>query len=140
MKTSIVKNIVKILLPFIEIFSIYVMLFGHLSPGGGFSGGSILASSLILRKFIYGKEEMNKKFPNIYLMRLVSFSLVMYGILKGFVFITAFYGLEGIPVGKIGTILSGGFIMPLNVLIGIVVAITFYFIASIFEDGEVENV
>ncbi|MCK5763657.1 MAG: sodium:proton antiporter, partial [Clostridiales bacterium] len=48
MKTSIVKNVVKVILPLIQIFGAYVIIFGHVSPGGGFGGGSIVGSSLIL--------------------------------------------------------------------------------------------
>jgi len=46
--TIIVKTIsswVKIL---IVLFGIYIILFGHLTPGGGFAGGVILASSYVL--------------------------------------------------------------------------------------------
>ena len=54
--TLIVKNItiwVKIL---IFMFGIYVTLFGHLTPGGGFAGGVILASSYVLLVMAYGRE------------------------------------------------------------------------------------
>ncbi|BEP28344.1 MnhB domain-containing protein [Helicovermis profundi] len=141
MKTSIVKNVANIMIPFIQMFALYIMIFGHISPGGGFAGGSILGASLIMYRFIHGNEETCRKFGFRKLLKLVSFSLIGYGLLKGFVFVASFYGLnEIVPVGNVGTILSGGFIMPLNILVGIVVAITFYFIASLFEEGEIENV
>ena len=141
MKTSIVKNVASIMIPFIQVFALYIMIFGHISPGGGFAGGSIMGASLIMYRFINGNEKANKKFEFNKLIKLVSFSLIGYGVLKGYVFIVSFYGVDSIiSTGTPGTILSGGFIMPLNILVGIVVAIAFYFIASLFEEGEIENV
>jgi len=61
--TVIVKTIsswVKIL---IFIFGIYIILFGHLSPGGGFPGGVILASSFILLMLAFSRQEAEKYFP-----------------------------------------------------------------------------
>ena len=79
--------------------------------------------------------------PILYLLKLVSISLVVYGTLKGLIFILEHLGFNAfIPIGVPGNLLSGGLIMPLNVLIGIVVSITFYFIATLFEEGELENV
>ena len=141
MKTSIVKNVVRVILPLIQIFGAYVIIFGHISPGGGFAGGSIIGSSLILYRLIYGSERADRKFVYSYLLKLVSISLVVYGTLKGLIFILEHLGFNGfIPIGVPGNLLSGGLIMPLNVLIGIVVSITFYFIAILFEEGELENV
>jgi len=140
MKSSIVRHITSLLLPFVQIFGIYIMLFGHLSPGGGFAGGSILGASLILFRFIYGSEATDAKFKATYMMRLALVSLMMYGLIKGYVFVSAFLGWHSvIGTGTPGTLLSGGFIMPLNVLVGLVVAITFYFIAVLFEEGDFNN-
>jgi len=63
--TIIVKTIsswVKIL---IFLFGIYIILFGHLTPGGGFSGGVILASCYVLLLLAYGREfaEKNLSLP-----------------------------------------------------------------------------
>lgn len=125
----------------IQIFGAYVIVFGHISPGGGFSGGSIIGSSLILYRLAYGGEQADKRFPYKYLMRLSSTALVLYGTLKGLVFILEHLGFgRVVPVGFPGSLLSGGLIMPLNILVGIVVAITFYFIATLFEEGELEHV
>jgi len=140
MKSSIFKHITSLLLPFVQIFGIYIMLFGHLSPGGGFAGGSILGASLILFRFVYGSETTDANFKKAYMMRLALVSLMLYGLLKGYVFISAALGLHNvIGIGTPGTLLSGGFIMPLNVLVGLVVAVTFYFIAVLFEEGDFKN-
>jgi len=44
----IVKTICRLLIPFIQLFALYVIAHGHHSPGGGFQGGVILGASFIL--------------------------------------------------------------------------------------------
>jgi len=128
------------MLPFIQVFGIYVILFGHISPGGGFAGGSILGASLILYRFVNGGQVADEKFKYNYLLKIACSALILYGLIKGYVFVSAAMGHHAlIGTGQPGTLLSGGFIMPLNVLVGLVVAITFYFIAVLFEEGELEH-
>jgi multicomponent Na+:H+ antiporter subunit B len=43
----IVTTICRILIPFIQLFGLYVIAHGHHSPGGGFQGGVILGASII---------------------------------------------------------------------------------------------
>ena len=47
----IVKNITRLLSAFILLYGIYVVLYGHVSPGGGFTGGVILAAGLLFTSF-----------------------------------------------------------------------------------------
>lgn len=44
----IVITIVRLLIPFIQLFGLYVLAHGHYSPGGGFQAGVIIAASYIL--------------------------------------------------------------------------------------------
>jgi len=39
---------VRVMIPFIQLFGLYVIAHGHLSPGGGFQGGVVLGASFIL--------------------------------------------------------------------------------------------
>ena len=50
----------KILIPFIQLYSYYVLAHGDLGPGGGFQGGVILGSSIILYVLAFGEEEGRK--------------------------------------------------------------------------------
>jgi len=54
--TIIVKTISSWVKVLIFLFGIYIILFGHLTPGGGFAGGVILASSYILLMLAFGRE------------------------------------------------------------------------------------
>jgi len=51
----IVKTITRLVASFILLFGIYIVLYGHLTPGGGFAGGVIVACSLILMLLAFGK-------------------------------------------------------------------------------------
>ncbi len=53
--TSIVKNTARLVTGFIAIFGIYIALTGHLSPGGGFAGGVILAGAAVLVVLAFGR-------------------------------------------------------------------------------------
>ncbi len=44
----IIMNVCRLLIPFIQLFGLYVIAHGHHSPGGGFQGGVILGASIIL--------------------------------------------------------------------------------------------
>lgn len=50
----ILQKVAGFLVPLIIIFGIYVILNGHLSPGGGFSGGAIIGAGLILYLNAFG--------------------------------------------------------------------------------------
>ena len=58
----ILQTITKVLVPIIFIFGIYVILNGHLSPGGGFSGGAIIGAGLILYLNAFGFQKIERFF------------------------------------------------------------------------------
>lgn len=53
----IIKTVTRLLIPPIQLFGLYVITHGHISPGGGFQGGVIIASSFILYALAYGYAE-----------------------------------------------------------------------------------
>lgn len=137
MTTPIIRRIVEWLLPFLWIFSFYIMLFGHLSPGGGFSGGSVLGACLILDRHVHGAQSFGARFTGERLLKLALGALLLYGFLKGQSFLFGILHMKGLPVplGIPGNILSSGLILPLNLLVGVVVSVAFYLIATLFEEG-----
>ncbi|MEJ2201805.1 MAG: MnhB domain-containing protein [Desulfuromonadaceae bacterium] len=58
----IVQTGVRLLVPFIQLFGLYVIVHGHYSPGGGFQGGVILGSSFILLSLAYDLKTSIKHF------------------------------------------------------------------------------
>jgi len=59
--TLIVKVITRLTVGLILLYGFYVVLHGHIGPGGGFAGGIIMALSLIHLMLAYGKEAVTKK-------------------------------------------------------------------------------
>jgi len=47
-ESLIIQTAVRMLVPFIQLFGLYVIVHGHYSPGGGFQGGVILGASFVL--------------------------------------------------------------------------------------------
>lgn len=60
MKSIIVKTFGSALAPFILMYGIYLILFGPVSPGGGFQGGVVLASAVVLVLLTHGKEKVKR--------------------------------------------------------------------------------
>jgi len=59
--TLIVKTVTKLTLGFILLYGIYIALSGHISPGGGFAGGVIIALSFVHIMLAFGKEVALKR-------------------------------------------------------------------------------
>ena len=55
----IVKEVTKLVAGFIFVYGIYIVFYGHVTPGGGFVGGVILACSFILLMLAFGKDFMD---------------------------------------------------------------------------------
>ena len=133
---SILQKITFYLFPIIVIFGIYVILNGHISPGGGFSGGAIIGAGLILYSNAFGFKKLNCFFTEK-TYRYVSFgSLLFYCLAKSYSFYTGANHIDsGIPLGIPGAILSSGLILPLNICVGLVVACTMYAFYTLFRKG-----
>lgn len=58
---TIIKTVCRILIPFIQIYALYVVAHGDFSPGGGFQGGVIFGSSLILLAISYNLKTLMKR-------------------------------------------------------------------------------
>ncbi|MEW4412002.1 hydrogen gas-evolving membrane-bound hydrogenase subunit E [Clostridium sp. AN503] len=125
-----------ILVPLILIFGIYIVLNGHLSPGGGFSGGAVLGSGLILYLNAFGFQKTEQFFTEKVYRRITLGALSFYCLAKSYSFFTGANHLKsGIPLGTPGAILSSGLILPLNICVGLVVACTLYAFYTLFRKG-----
>lgn len=122
--TVIVKTIVKLVVPPIILFGIYIFLHGHLTPGGGFPGGVIVASSFILLTLAFGREVASQKLKMSTASILESagdlifLSLAVVGMIVGGWFFVNF-----LPKGYPLRIISAGFIPLANIAIGIKVGV-----------------
>lgn len=61
-KSIIIRIVSSAMVPFMQLFALYVITHGHYGPGGGFQGGVILAVSIMLLRLSLGKEVSYQKF------------------------------------------------------------------------------
>jgi multisubunit Na+/H+ antiporter MnhB subunit len=140
----IVKTISKIITPLIFVFGLYVVIHGHLTPGGGFAGGVIMAGAFILQILANGnilpklrKEEEGMEFLEssaiLGFLILAGVGLIFSGSL---VFFSNF-----INKGVLGNLLSAGFIPIENLVVGaeVCAGISAIFIAMVVFKDEVEK-
>ena len=133
---SVLQATARILFPAILVFGIYILLNGHLSPGGGFSGGAIMGAGLILHVNAFGYRKTQKFFNEKTYKRITVCALSFYCIAKSYSFFTGANHLDShIPLGNAGDIISSGLILPLNICVGLVVACTMYSFYTLFRKG-----
>lgn len=132
----ILQTVARILVPPIIIFGIYVILGGHLGPGGGFSGGAVIGAGLILYLNAFGFAK-TERFFTAKTYKWMSFgALACYALAKSYSFYTGANHIHSIiPMGTPGAILSSGLILILNICVGIVVAGTMYTFYAMFRKG-----
>jgi len=132
----ILQTVARILVPPIVIFGIYVILGGHLGPGGGFSGGAVIGAGLILYVNAFGFAKTERFFNEKTYKRLSFCALGCYCMSKCYSFYTGANHIESvIPLGTPGAILSSGLILVLNICVGLVVAGTMYTFYVMFRKG-----
>ncbi len=61
-RSVVVATVCRVLAPFLQMYSLYVIMHGHSSPGGGFQGGVIMAASFILLVIALGADEVRRRF------------------------------------------------------------------------------
>jgi multisubunit Na+/H+ antiporter MnhB subunit len=137
--TIIVKKTTQIIAGMIFLYGIYVIIHGHLTPGGGFAGGVIVAGSFILLILAFGsnvinltKEELGSTmYEN--LATLVVIFLAISGLLIG----ARVFFLNWLPKGNVGQLVSAGILPLYNIFVGIEVAssiLTIFLALVIFKE------
>lgn len=118
--TVIVKTVARILFPIMVLFGIYVILHGHITPGGGFPGGVIIATGVALLLLAYGSEKAKEGLGELQAEVLESFGAIMLVGLGFIGIILVGHFLGEVPgAGVVGNLLSGGNLPILNIGVGI---------------------
>ena len=112
----IVKSVARIVFPLAFLYGVYIFVHGHLTPGGGFQGGTIIASSIILIYLGFGRLNVPESLITVLesLAALSFIGLGCIGIFKGGNFLWNVVGL-----GEPGTLLSAGILAPIYIAIGV---------------------
>ena len=131
--TVIVKTISSWIKVFIFMFGIYIVITGHLTPGGGFAGGIILASSYVLLMLAFGREFVEENLPLAAASRLDCLGAFLFAViailgmvLGGSFFVNFLYQkyLPGEPLNFI----SAGTIPLSNIAIGLKVSASLFLV------------
>ncbi len=117
LRTNLIEVVTGKIGPIVLIFGVYVMVYGHLSPGGGFQGGVIIASGIIFLALGSGLDTSAAFADATVLNRLEAGALL----------VLVLASLSGIPAGKgffgnpaeIFTMIPAAFIILLNAVIGL---------------------
>ena len=104
----------------IVLFGIYIITHGHLSPGGGFPGGAVVASAFLL--VMLGSNELPGK--SKFLASIESLAGLTFGLLGfwGMMVFGQFLNNLVLPAGSSGRLLSAGIIPLISLAIGAKVA------------------
>ncbi len=117
--TLIVKCVTRLTVGIIFLFGVYIVLHGHISPGGGFAGGVIIALSFIHLVLAYGGKFAFKKLDTTKALLLENIGAISFlGIaLIGMIF--GYFFLNFLGSGKPFNLLSAGIIPLCNIAISL---------------------
>ncbi len=116
--SELLKTASNFLFPLITLFGVYVFMNGHLTPGGGFQGGAIIASGVVLTLLAYP----HKKIGHTVLSVIESISGVTYVALGALGVVIASGGFLDnrlLPLGEYGALFSAGLIPVIYSFIGL---------------------
>jgi multicomponent Na+:H+ antiporter subunit B len=105
------------LVPLLLLFGVYIFLHGHLTPGGGFQGGVVIASAMLLLMLSRASFALNHAVVR-FLETFSGFGYVVIGVL-GIALAAGFLDNRLLPLGDFGRLLSAGAIPIIYSLIGL---------------------
>jgi multicomponent Na+:H+ antiporter subunit B len=119
----------------IVLFGIYVVAHGHLTPGGGFQGGVVLATGALL-VYLSGEYVTLRRVRPVNAVDRAEATgaggyvvIGLFGLVAGGSFL-----YNALPLGTTGKLASAGTILPINVAVGLEVAAGFVLLLSEFLD------
>lgn len=124
----ILQSVAKLLLPCVLCFGMCVLFNGHVSPGGGFSGGSILGAALILFAVAFGADSVRRFFTERVFNIVRITGLMIYASMFG---VYIYQGANGISSN-----LARYIVLVIDIAVGLVVMSTMYGFYSFYTKGE----
>lgn len=126
--TVIVKTITDFVVGFIVLFGAYIVLYGHITPGGGFAGGVIVACAFILVMLAHGRDvafqRLGEKTASVLDCAggLAFLGIALLGLWGGYFFMNVL--VKGTPF----RLLSSGSILASNLAIGLKVGSSLFLV------------
>jgi len=118
----------KLIVPFVLVFGVCILFNGHISPGGGFSGGSVLGASIILFALTYGAKSVSRFFTKTVFNIVRISGLMIYAVMFG---VYIYQGANGIESD-----LAHYIVLVIDLAVGLVVMSTMYGFYSYYTKGE----
>lgn len=115
----IVKTITRLTVGLILLYGIYIISHGHISPGGGFAGGIIIALSFVHLLLAYGKETALKKLPKAATSFFESMGAILFLGIAMLGFTGGYFFLNFISKGEPFKLFSAGIIPLCNIAISL---------------------
>ena len=139
--TPIVKKVAQLMSGIICVYGIYIVVHGHLTPGGAFAGGIILAGAFILLILAFGSEiiKLRKEETGSSITESISLLVAIIMAALGLLIGSKVFFANYLPKGEIGELVSAGAVPIYNILIGIEVAaaiVTIFLALVIFKEEE----
>lgn len=139
--SPIVKKVAQLISGIIFLYGIYIILHGHLTPGGGFAGGAVLSGSFILLVLAYGSDVLKLRTKEEGSSLIESLAILAFVLMAT---IAVFFGTKVflnnfLPKGRIGELISAGIIPLYNIAVGIEVAAALFtiFLALVIYKEEI---
>jgi multicomponent Na+:H+ antiporter subunit B len=140
MTSSILQTAVRLLMPLLLLFAVFLLLRGHNQPGGGFVGGLVVAASFVLYSIAFGVRAARRALlvrPSFLLGigLLTALASGIPGVLEGRAFMSSVWTTFGAGSAEVG--LGTPLIFDLGVflaVIGVVVTIVFTLAETILAE------
>ncbi|RKZ31338.1 hypothetical protein DRQ36_02355 [bacterium] len=124
--TIIVKTISRLIVSFILVFGLYIVLYGHITPGGGFAGGVILAISYVLLILAFGGKVAVAKMSGFWASMWDNLGALAFVVIGFLGLIGGYFFLNFINHGTPGKLISAGIIPLCNIAIAVKVGAALY--------------
>ena len=127
-RDAILANVCRLVLPCVLVFGLCILFNGHISPGGGFTGGSVLGAALILFAVAFGAEAAGRFFTVKVFNAVRITGLMLYAAMFG---VYIYLGANGIQ-----SELARYIVLVIDLAVGLVVMSTMYGFYSFYTKGE----
>ncbi len=127
----------QLLVPIIFLFGVYVFINGHLTPGGGFQGGAIIASGIALLIMANPNKEINHH-AILWIESISGIMFVIIGLL-GIALAGGFLDNRFISLGTFGDLFSAGAIPLIYSFIGLKVGAEISNILNKYQKSQKES-
>ncbi|MGB8492100.1 MAG: MnhB domain-containing protein [Bacteroidales bacterium] len=141
--TVIVKKTTQLIAGLVFLYGIYVIVHGHLTPGGGFAGGVLMAGAFIFLILAFGSDFINltKEESGSTLYENLATLIFVFIAVSGLFFGAKVFFGNWLPKGIAGELVSAGTLPLYNIFVGIEVAssiLTIFLALVIFKEEVAE--